>query len=66
LSPAIAIEQNKRLGNTRSTVGTLTEIDDYLRLLMAKLGDVYCYGCGDPLRPKTTAQIVDDIVQKFA
>ena len=66
LSPAIAIEQNKRVGNTRSTVGTLTEIDDYLRLLMAKLGDVYCYSCGDPLRPKTTEQIVDDIVLKFA
>lgn len=65
LSPAIAIEQNKRVGNTRSTVGTLTEIDDYLRLLMAKLGNVYCYSCGDPLRPKTTEQIVDDIVLKF-
>ncbi|MBP7062327.1 hypothetical protein KA037_02245 [Patescibacteria group bacterium] len=37
LSPAIAIEQNKRAGNSRSTVGTLTEIDDYLRLLLAKL-----------------------------
>jgi excinuclease ABC subunit A len=46
-------------------VGTLTEIDDYLRLLMAKLGNVYCYSCGDPLRPKTTEQIVDDIVLKF-
>ncbi|MBP6086145.1 hypothetical protein KA478_02970 [Patescibacteria group bacterium] len=44
LSPAIAIEQNKRVGNARSTVGTLTEIDDYLRLLYAKLGDIYSYG----------------------
>jgi excinuclease ABC subunit A len=66
LSPAIAIEQNKRLGNSRSTVGTLTEIDDYLRLLFAKLGDVFCYSCGDALKPKTTEQIIDDILQKFS
>jgi excinuclease ABC subunit A len=45
LSPAIAIEQNKKGGNSRSTVGTLTEIDDYMRLLFAKLGDSYCYSC---------------------
>ena len=65
LSPAIAIEQNKRLGNSRSTVGTLTEIDDYLRLLFAKLGNVSCYSCGDALRPKTTEQIVDDMQTRF-
>ena len=65
LSPAIAIEQNKRVGNSRSTVGTLTELDDYLRLLMAKLGQVFCYSCGAPLRPKTTEQIVQDIKAKF-
>lgn len=66
LSPAIAIEQNKRLWNSRSTVGTLTEIDDYLRLMMAKLWDVYCYACNEPLRPKTTDQIVDDMLQRFS
>lgn len=65
LSPAIAIEQNKRVGNSRSTVGTLTEIDDYLRLLMAKTGEVYCYACGKPLRPKTTPEIVADIQSNF-
>ncbi len=65
LSPAIAIEQNKRVGNSRSTVGTLTEIDDYLRLLMAKLGEVYCWKCGAPLKPKTTEQILADIQAKF-
>lgn len=65
LSPAIAIEQNKRVGNVRSTVGTLTEIDDYLRLLLAKLGDVYCYGCHAPLKPQTTEQIVDEITRDF-
>lgn len=65
LSPAIAIEQNKRVGNSRSTVGTLTELDDYLRLMMAKLGEVYCWKCGAPLKPKTTDQIVADIKAKF-
>ena len=45
LSPAIAIEQNKRSWNSRSTVGTLTEIDDYIRLLFAKVGDTYCWKC---------------------
>ncbi len=65
LSPAIAIEQNKRVGNVRSTVWTLTEIDDYLRLLLAKVGDVFCHKCGTPLRPKTTEEIVQDIKAKF-
>ncbi|USN55634.1 MAG: hypothetical protein H6765_03440 [Candidatus Peribacteria bacterium] len=65
LSPAIAIEQNKRTGNSRSTVGTLTEIDDYLRLLLAKLGEVFCHTCGTPLRPKNTDQIIADIKIKF-
>ncbi len=51
--------------NSRSTVGTLTEVDDYLRLMLSKLGKVFCYTCGDPLRPKTTDQIIDDIYKKF-
>jgi len=46
-------------------MGTLTELDDYLRLMMSKLWEVYCHECGDPLRPKTTDQIVDDIMLKF-
>ncbi|HMT01181.1 MAG TPA: hypothetical protein PKC14_02550, partial [Candidatus Absconditabacterales bacterium] len=61
LSPAIAIEQNKRVGNARSTVGTLTEIDDYLRLLFAKLGDIYSYGSGKPIKAQTIDQIIDDM-----
>jgi len=65
LSPAVSIEQNKRVGNSRSTMGTLTELDDYLRLMMSKLWEVFCHECGDPLRPKTTDQIVDDILLKF-
>jgi len=61
LSPAIAIEQNKRVGNSRSSVGTLTEIDDYLRLLFAKLGDSYCYSCGKIIKPQTVEQIMTEI-----
>lgn len=65
LSPAIAIEQNKRVWNARSTVGTLTEIDDYLRLLFAKLWDIFCYKCWTQIKAQTTDQIVDDIKAKF-
>src|SRR5574340_588819 len=46
LSPAISIEQKAISKNPRSTVGTVTEIYDYLRLLFARIGHVYCYGCG--------------------
>ena len=63
LSPAIAIEQNKRMGNSRSTVGTLTEMDDFLRLLLSKLGVVHCHVCGDVIRPKNTDQIVWEIME---
>ena len=61
LSPAIAIEQNKSVGNSRSTVGTLTEIDDYLRLLFAKIGTIYSYGSGKPIKAQTVEQIIDTI-----
>ena len=46
LSPAISIDQKTTSRNPRSTVGTVTEIYDYLRLLFASVGDVYCHGCG--------------------
>lgn len=65
LSPAIAIEQNKRVGNARSTVGTLTEIDDYLRLLYAKLGDIYSYWSGKQIKPQTIDQIVDALKASY-
>jgi excinuclease ABC subunit A len=61
LSPAIAIEQNKKTGNSRSSVGTLTEIDDYLRLLFAKIGEPYCYQCHKEIKPKTSEQIIKEI-----
>ncbi|HKL44384.1 MAG TPA: excinuclease ABC subunit UvrA [Candidatus Absconditabacterales bacterium] len=65
LSPAIAIEQNKKGGNSRSTVGTLTEIDDYMRLLFAKLGDSYCYSCGKEIKPTSVDNIMNDIKKKY-
>lgn len=66
LSPAIAIEQNKRVGNSRSTVGTLTEIDDYIRLLFAKTGDSYCRKCGSKIEPKTIDQILQTIKTDYS
>lgn len=65
LSPAIAIEQNKRIWNIRSTVWTLAEIDDYLRLMMAKLWDIYCYNCGTQIKAKNVEQIIDDMKEKY-
>jgi len=64
LSPAIAIEQ-KHLGHTpRSTVGTVTEIYDYLRILFARLGEAYCPACDIPIGTQTTDQIVDKIMSE--
>ena len=66
LSPAIAIEQNKRVWNSRSTVGTLTEIDDYIRLLFAKLGDTYCWNCGNKIKPQTVDQILHTMKELYS
>lgn len=65
LSPAIAIEQNKRVWNARSTVGTLTEIDDYMRLLFAKLGDIYSYWSGNMIKPQNIDQIVASLKEEY-
>ena len=62
LSPAIAIEQRTAGGNPRSTVGTVTEIYDYLRLLWARAGDPHCPSCGRPVRRQTVSQIVDQVL----
>jgi excinuclease ABC subunit A len=62
LSPAISIEQKSISKNPRSTVGTVTEIYDYLRLLFARLGHVHCYGCGKEIKSQHTPQIVDTIL----
>jgi excinuclease ABC subunit A len=63
LSPAISIEQKSASGNPRSTVGTVTEIYDYLRLLYARLGTPYCYNCGNPVTRQSSSQIIDSIIQ---
>ena len=62
LSPAISIEQKSTSGNPRSTVGTVTEIYDYLRLLYSKLGTPYCYNCGKPVTRQTSAQIIESVL----
>ncbi len=65
LSPAIAIEQNKHIGNSRSSVGTLTEIDDYLRLLYAKIWSIYSYGSGKQIKTQNIDQIITTITEKY-
>jgi len=62
LSPAIAIEQKTASHNPRSTVGTVTEIYDYLRLLFARIGTSYCYKCGKEISSQTLDQIVDKVM----
>ncbi len=62
LSPAIAIEQKTAGHNPRSTVGTVTEIYDYLRLLFARIGTPHCYRCGSPITSQTVDQIVDKVM----
>lgn len=62
LSPAISIEQRSAAKNPRSTVGTITEIYDYLRLLFARVGVPYCYRCGRRISQQTTEQIVDSVM----
>ncbi len=62
LSPAIAIEQKTTSKNPRSTVGTVTEIYDYLRLLFARVGKPYCYICGREISAQTVQQITDSVM----
>lgn len=62
LSPAIAIEQKSAGHNPRSTVGTVTEIYDYLRLLFARVGTPHCYKCGRPISSQSIDQIVDQVM----
>lgn len=62
LSPAISIDQKTTNHNPRSTVGTVTEIYDYLRLLFARIGEAYCPNCNKPISQQTTDQIVDSVL----
>ncbi len=61
LSPAISIDQKSTSNNPRSTVGTVTEIYDYLRLLFARIGTPHCPECGDVIKPQSIDEIVDKI-----
>ena len=62
LSPTIAIEQRRAGGNPRSTVATQTEIYDYLRLLFARIGKVYCHQCGEPIEKQSSQEIIEKIM----
>ena len=62
LSPAISIDQKTTSRNPRSTVGTVTEIYDYLRLLWARIGHPHCHSCGAPIAGQSVEQIVDHVM----
>src|ERR687883_220266 len=62
LSPAISIDQKTTSRNPRSTVGTVTEIYDYLRLLWARIGRPHCFNCGRPIAAQSAEQIIDTIM----
>ena len=64
LSPAIAIEQKSASHNPRSTVGTTTEIYDYLRLLFASIGKVFCPDCRIPIEALSVQQLADSVLAK--
>ncbi|MBI3874254.1 MAG: excinuclease ABC subunit A, partial [Arcobacter sp.] len=66
LTPAIAIDQKTTSKNPRSTVGTITEIYDYLRLLFARIGKVHCYKCGSAIQSQSAQEIVDSIMASQA
>jgi excinuclease ABC subunit A len=63
LSPAISIDQKSTSKNPRSTVGTITEVYDYLRVLFARIGHPHCPRCGRPIGRQTPEQIVDQVMQ---
>ncbi len=65
LSPAISIEQKTSGTNPRSTVGTVTEIYDYLRLLFARVGAPHCYNCGRSVKKQSSEQIINSILEEF-
>ena len=63
MSPAISIEQKTAGSNPRSTVGTTTEIYDYLRVLFARIGTAYCYNCGKKIARQSSQEIVDQVLK---
>jgi excinuclease ABC subunit A len=65
IPPAIAIEQANPVKSSRSTVGTMTEINDYLKLLMPRVARAFCPGCGREIRPETAQSIANEVVTLF-
>ncbi|UTF60662.1 excinuclease ABC subunit UvrA [Gilvimarinus sp. DA14] len=65
IPPAIAIEQNNTVRTSRSTVGTMTELNDYLKLLFARVATLYCSGCGDPVVIDTPQSIVESLYSNW-
>ena len=65
LSPSISIEQKSTSGNPRSTVGTVTEIYDFMRLLYARVGTPHCYNCGRVVEKQSSEQIIDTVFENF-
>lgn len=66
LSPAISIDQKAHSANPRSTVATITEIYDYLRVLFARIGEPHCPKCGDPIQKMTVDEMVDVVVGRVS
>jgi excinuclease ABC subunit A len=66
IPPAIAIEQANPVKSSRSTVGTMTEINDYLKLLMPRIARAFCPSCGREIRPETARSIADEVTRQFA
>ena len=63
LSPTISVDQKSASHNPRSTVGTITEISDYLRVLFARIGEAHCVDCGRPVTPRSAAEIVEELAE---
>src|SRR6187551_3979107 len=61
IPPAIAIDQTNPVRSSRSTVGTMTELNDHLKLLYARVGKLHCRSCGEPVRRDTTASILAEL-----
>jgi excinuclease ABC subunit A len=66
IPPAIAIEQSNPVKSSRSTVGTMTEINDYLKLLMPRIARAFCPSCSREIRPETARSIAEQVVAQFA
>src|SRR5436190_1160177 len=64
IPPAIAIDQTNPMRTSRSTVGTMTELNDHLKLLFARAGQLYCRGCGRPVKRDTPGSVYEEVVER--